>query len=47
MSLSAPYSNHPFNDMILETARELKDEFPFLLDINDGRPIGIGELNEH
>ncbi|EKM76333.1 hypothetical protein AGABI1DRAFT_45074 [Agaricus bisporus var. burnettii JB137-S8] len=41
LSLSAPYLNHSFNDMLIQSAEELKDEFPFKLDMNDGRPIGI------
>ncbi|EKM83178.1 hypothetical protein AGABI1DRAFT_118529 [Agaricus bisporus var. burnettii JB137-S8] len=38
----ASYSDHPFNDMLLETTKELEDEFPFTLDMNGGKPIGIG-----
>jgi hypothetical protein len=29
--------------MLLETTKELSDEFPFLLDLNSGKPIGIGK----
>jgi hypothetical protein len=29
--------------MMLETTKELSDEFPFLLDLNSGKPIGIGK----
>lgn len=39
----ASYSDHPFNDMLLETTKELEDEFPFTLDMNGGKPIGIGK----
>ncbi|KAF9445056.1 GMC oxidoreductase [Macrolepiota fuliginosa MF-IS2] len=42
LQTSAPYNPHPLNDLLLETTKELSDEFPFLLDLNDGRPIGIG-----
>lgn len=42
VSTSAAYSIHPFNDMLIETTKELSGEFPFKLDMNDGRPIGIG-----
>lgn len=42
LSVTAPYSNHPINDMLMKVTRELNHEFPFKLDINDGRPIGIG-----
>ncbi|KAF5349539.1 hypothetical protein D9756_008782 [Leucocoprinus leucothites] len=41
VSTSAAYSVHPFNDMLIETTKELSDEFPFKLDMNDGSPIGI------
>lgn len=43
VSVTAPYSEHPFNDMLMQSTRELKDEFPYKLDMNDGQPIGIGE----
>ncbi|KXN87044.1 Glucose dehydrogenase [FAD, quinone] [Leucoagaricus sp. SymC.cos] len=36
-----PFTIHPINDMILQVPQELPDEFPFLLDQNSGRPIGI------
>lgn len=29
--------------MLIQSTEELEDEFPFKLDMNDGRPIGIGE----
>jgi choline dehydrogenase-like flavoprotein len=29
--------------MLIQSTEELKDEFPFKLDMNDGKPIGIGE----
>ncbi|KXN87048.1 Choline dehydrogenase, mitochondrial [Leucoagaricus sp. SymC.cos] len=41
VSTSAAYSVHPFNDMLIETTKELTKEFPFKLDMNDGSPIGI------
>lgn len=39
--VSAPYTIHPFNDMLLQVTEELPDEFPAVLDVNGGRPIGI------
>ncbi|KXN87045.1 Glucose dehydrogenase [FAD, quinone] [Leucoagaricus sp. SymC.cos] len=39
--VSAPYLNHPFNEMMLQAAKELPEEFPFVLDYNGGTPIGI------
>jgi hypothetical protein len=42
VAVTAPYSLHPFNDMILQASTELSSEFPFKLDMNDGKPIGIG-----
>lgn len=43
VSVTAPYSNHPMNNMLIQTTKELTEEFPFKLDMNDGRPIGIGK----
>jgi hypothetical protein len=44
LSVSAPYTNHLFNKMLIQSTEELEDEFPFKLDMNDGsRPIRIGE----
>ena len=45
MATSAPYSVHPFNDMLIETTKELSHEFPFKLDMNDGSPIGVGAFS--
>ncbi|KXN90565.1 Glucose dehydrogenase [FAD, quinone], partial [Leucoagaricus sp. SymC.cos] len=45
VAVSAPYTPHPFNDMLLQSVNELSEEFPFDLDYNDGRPIGIGKLS--
>ncbi|KAF9447616.1 GMC oxidoreductase [Macrolepiota fuliginosa MF-IS2] len=42
VSVSAPFTNIPFNDMLLQASAELKEEFPFLLDMNDGKVIGTG-----
>jgi choline dehydrogenase len=47
LSVSAPYLNHLFNDMLIQSTRESEDEFPFKLDMNDGRPIGVGESVYH
>ncbi|KAF5349532.1 hypothetical protein D9756_008789 [Leucocoprinus leucothites] len=37
----SPYTIHPLNDMLLQVTRELPAEFPFVPDLNGGRPIGI------
>ncbi|KXN91298.1 Glucose dehydrogenase [FAD, quinone] [Leucoagaricus sp. SymC.cos] len=42
IAVSAGYSVHPFNDLVFNASRQLSNEFPFKLDMNDGRPIGIG-----
>lgn len=39
--LSPGFSDHPINDMFLQATEEIPTEFPFLLDMNNGRPIGI------
>ncbi|KAF7760086.1 CAZyme family AA3 [Agaricus bisporus var. burnettii] len=35
---------NPFNDLLLQVTEDpgMNDEFPFLLDLNGGRPLGIG-----
>lgn len=43
LGVTAPYFNHPFNDLLFKATSELTDEFPFLKDLNDGKPIGLGE----
>lgn len=43
IGVSAPYYPHAFNDLVLEATKEMSDEFPYLPDLNDGKPIGIGE----
>jgi hypothetical protein len=43
LSTSASYTNVSLNDLFLETTKELSDEFPFKLDVNDGKPIGLSE----
>jgi hypothetical protein len=43
LSTSASYTNASLNDLLLETTKELSDEFPFKLDVNDGKPIGLSE----
>lgn len=37
----APYSDHLFNDRIIQASEELSKEFPFDHDWNDGSTIGI------
>ncbi|KXN88619.1 Choline dehydrogenase, mitochondrial [Leucoagaricus sp. SymC.cos] len=41
LSVTAPYSGHPMNDKFLQATSELSDVFPFVQDMNAGRPIGI------
>ncbi|KAF5351617.1 hypothetical protein D9756_007498 [Leucocoprinus leucothites] len=41
VSNTAPYNNHPINEMLMQTTQDLPDEFPYLLDMNNGSPIGI------
>jgi choline dehydrogenase len=41
--VTAPYYEHPLNDLLLNATTELSDEYPLLKDLNDGRPIGLGE----
>lgn len=43
VGVSAPYGRHPFYDLLFETANSSKEEFPFLLDQNSGRPLGLSE----
>jgi choline dehydrogenase len=43
IGVTAPYFPHPFNDLAFEATAELGDEFPLLKDLNNGRPIGLGE----
>ncbi|KAF9449394.1 GMC oxidoreductase [Macrolepiota fuliginosa MF-IS2] len=45
LNVSAPYHVHPLNDLMVKAIQELSqssDEFPALLDMNGGRPIGMG-----
>ncbi|KXN91296.1 Oxygen-dependent choline dehydrogenase [Leucoagaricus sp. SymC.cos] len=42
IGVSAGYTEHPANNLIIETTKVMKNEFPFKLDSNDGRPIGVG-----
>jgi choline dehydrogenase len=43
LSLTTSWNTHPLNGLLMEATTELTDEFPFLLDMNSGRPIGLGE----
>lgn len=43
MLTSLPGSPQTIDDMIQKVPSELPDQFPFLLDVNAGRPIGLGE----
>ncbi|KAJ6535924.1 pyranose dehydrogenase [Mycena vulgaris] len=40
--VSLPGSGWPLGPRVLQATKELPDEFPFNLDINSGRPLGIG-----
>ncbi|KXN84307.1 Glucose dehydrogenase [FAD, quinone] [Leucoagaricus sp. SymC.cos] len=42
VSVSAAFTEIPLNDMLSKASDELKDEFPFLLDMNAGKVIGTG-----
>jgi len=41
--MTSEWIDHPLNDMYLEVTKELPVEYPFLRDMNDGKPIGICE----
>jgi choline dehydrogenase-like flavoprotein len=41
-AVSLPGFVYPFDHRVMRATSELPDEFPFNLDINSGRPIGIG-----
>ncbi|KAF7377822.1 GMC oxidoreductase [Mycena sanguinolenta] len=44
-SVSLSALNWPiFSQHVIETTRELPDEWPFLLDMNSGKPLGLGWL---
>ncbi|KAJ6615857.1 aryl-alcohol oxidase precursor [Mycena sp. CBHHK59/15] len=43
-SVSLPGFSHPFDARIIETTKEKAKEFPFNLDMNSGRPLGVGEM---
>lgn len=43
LSVEVSSTDHPFNELLLQATKELSDEFPFVLDMNGGTPIGIGE----
>ncbi|PPQ78270.1 hypothetical protein CVT25_011729 [Psilocybe cyanescens] len=42
MFTSLPGSPQSIDDMILKVPSQLPDQFPFLLDMNAGRPLGLG-----
>jgi choline dehydrogenase len=46
LPIAADYTIVEFNKKILQASQELSTEFLFKLDMNDGEPIGISEL-EH
>lgn len=40
---SLPGDPQPTDDMVLTVANELPSQFPYLQDMNGGRPLGLGE----
>jgi hypothetical protein len=43
LSVVVPYINVSFNDLLLQTTKELNAELLFKLDMNDGQPVGLSE----
>ncbi|KAJ7924329.1 aryl alcohol oxidase [Mycena leptocephala] len=43
-SVSLPGFSHPFDPRIIATTQENPSQFPFNLDMNSGRPLGVGWL---
>lgn len=43
LSVVVSPTDHPFNNLMLQATKELTAEFPFTLDMNGGRPIGVGK----
>ncbi|KAJ7692133.1 aryl alcohol oxidase [Mycena rosella] len=43
-SVSLPGFSHPFDSRIIATTQENPRQFPFNLDMNSGRPLGLGWL---
>ncbi|KAJ6524226.1 aryl-alcohol oxidase precursor [Mycena vulgaris] len=41
-SVSLPGFSHPFDARIIATTKENPSQFPFNLDMNSGRPLGVG-----
>ena len=44
MFTSLPSAPQPIDDMIFEVTKELPSDFPYLLDMNAGRPLGLGTI---
>jgi hypothetical protein len=44
--VSLPGFPQEIDDMVISTAEQLSGEFPFNLDMNSGRPLGLGGLFE-
>ncbi|KAJ7260482.1 aryl-alcohol oxidase precursor [Mycena haematopus] len=42
VSVSLPGFAHPFDSQIIETTKQLPEDFPFNLDMNSGYPLGLG-----
>ncbi|KAF7351661.1 Choline dehydrogenase, mitochondrial [Mycena sanguinolenta] len=42
VSVSLPGFAHPFDNAVIATTQEFPDDFPFNLDQNSGRPLGLG-----
>ncbi|KAF9002463.1 pyranose dehydrogenase [Cyathus striatus] len=43
-SVSLPGFPRTLDDVFIQTSKDLKDEFPYNLDMNDGNPLGLGWL---
>ncbi|KAJ7471447.1 aryl-alcohol oxidase [Mycena galericulata] len=46
MSVSLTGFSYPASARVLQTTKELPEEFPFNLDMNSGTPLGVGWLQE-
>lgn len=43
LSLSITNYHHVLDDLTVKATSELSDRFPFIEDLNTGRPLGFGE----
>lgn len=42
-SVSLPGFAQEIDNRVIQTANQLSDEFPFNLDMNSGKPLGLGK----